>query len=53
MTNRTQIEALAAKVGAVVRHDAEGRISRVTWAGRTYGDGAMFSLICFAERAAA
>lgn len=51
MTNRTEIETLAAAVGATIRHDAEGRISRVIWAGRTYGDGALFSLLCFAERA--
>ena len=53
MTDRTTIEKLAAKVGAEVRHDATGRIARVIWSGRTYGDGSLMSLLCFAEKAAA
>jgi hypothetical protein len=53
MTDRNEIEKLAAKVGADVREDRDGRLSRVIWNGRTYGDGALSSLLCFAERARA
>ncbi len=53
MTDRNEIEKLATKVGAEVREDRDGRLSRVIWNGRTYGDGALSSLLCFAERARA
>ena len=50
MTNRAELLALASALGATVTYD-DGRVSRVRWQGRAYGDGALFSLICFAERA--
>jgi hypothetical protein len=51
MTDREEIERLAAKVGAQVSMDDEGRIETVQWQGKTFGGGAASSLICFAERA--
>ena len=53
MTDRANIEKLAAKVGAEIQHDNQGRISRVTWGWNVYGDGCLFSLISFAEKARA
>lgn len=51
MTDRKEIEALAAKVGATVTTDRDGRLVRVFWNNAAFGDGAMSSLLCFAERA--
>ena len=52
MTHRKEIEDLAAKLGAEVIIGADGRIARVYYGFRSYGDGAMTgSLLCFAERA--
>jgi hypothetical protein len=53
MTHRAEIEALAAKVGADVYTDASGKISRVSWGWNKYGEGCLFSLLCFAEKARA
>ena len=50
MTDRTELLALASALGAVVTYDA-GRVSRIRWQGRSYGDGALLSLVCFAESA--
>ena len=50
MTNRTELLALASALGAAVTYD-DGRVSRIRWQGRAYGDGALLSLISFAERA--
>lgn len=50
MTDRKNITELAQKVGAQIV-ERNGRISRIEWAGGSYGDGALFSLVCFAERA--
>jgi hypothetical protein len=51
MTNRAQLEAYAAKFGSTIRHDKEGRISRIEHGGEVYGSGCFLSLICYAERA--
>lgn len=53
MTHRAELETLATKLGATIHHDQEGRISRITLGGKTYGDGCLFSLVCFAEMARA
>ena len=50
-THRTELHELAAKVGATLRYDSDGRVSRVIWNGRAYGDGCLSSLLSFAERA--
>ena len=50
MTDRTELLALASALGAAVTYDA-GRVSRIRWQGRSYGDGALLSLVCFAESA--
>ena len=51
MTDRKEIIELADQVGALVKIGTDGRVSRVTWGGESYGDGCLFSLLCFAERA--
>ena len=50
MTDRTELLALASALGATVTYD-DGRVSRIRWQGRAYGDGALSSIVCFAERA--
>lgn len=50
MTDRAELLALASALGAAVTYDG-GRVSRIRWQGRAYGDGALSSLVCFAERA--
>ena len=50
MTNRKNIIDLAEKVGAEIQ-ERDGRIWRVIWDDRVYGDGMLFDLITFSERA--
>lgn len=52
MTDRKNLTSLAEKVGAHIT-ERDGRISRIEWDGDAYGDGALFGLVCFAERARA
>lgn len=53
MTNRAELLELAFRVAAMPLPDAEGRLARIQWNGKTYGDGCMDTLLDFAEKARA